>query len=133
VEAMKKILVIDDYLNTREVMVDFLSKTGDYKFFQASDGKEGIKMFDSWCPDIVIIDLGIGGIRGEEIVRLIKKNPQNKTKVIVLGSRDDLDREPMAKAAGCDIFLKKPFHLLKLQEAVGRLFKNNCREIFTCR
>ncbi len=126
--AKAKILVIDDYMDTRKVMVNFLTENGDYKLLEASDGGEGAKIFHSWHPDIVIVDLGIAVIRGEELVRLIKDS-HSKTKVIVLGGNYDLDREPVVMAAGCDIFLKKPFHLLILQKEVEKLL----RVCLTCR
>jgi len=125
-----KILVIDDEDQIRKITVKFLEKNGGYEIFQAANGTEGIKMFESHHPDIVITDLNMPGIRGEEVVRYIKKS-KTKTKVIAVSGEPYL--EPVVKAAGCDIFLTKPFHLLQLQETVERLLKRNCIKTLTCR
>jgi len=120
--AKAKILVIDDEDEMRKITVKFLEKNGNYEIFQAANGREGIKMFESHHPDIVITDLNMPGIRGEEVVRHIR-NKTTKTKVIAVSGEPYL--ETVVKAAGCDVFLKKPFHLLKLQEAVEKLLKKN--------
>ena len=127
---MKKILVIDDEDEIRKITVKFLKKNGGYEIFQAANGREGINMFESHHPDIVVTDLKMPGMRGEEVVRHIRKS-NAKTKVIAVSGEPYL--EPVVKAAGCDVFLKKPFHLLQLQEAVEKLLKKNCIKTLTCR
>jgi len=127
---LKKILVIDDEDQIRKITVKFLEKNGGYEVFQAANGREGINMFESHHPDVVITDLNMPGMRGEEVVRYIR-NKTTKTKVIAVSGEPYL--EPVVKAAGCDVFLKKPFHLLQLQEAVEKLLKKNCIKILTCR
>ena len=119
--AKIKILVIDDEKDQRKAIIRFLSKGRDYEFFEAADDKAGIRTFVIHRPDIVIVDLHLSEARGEELARFIKRDSQAKTKVICLSGNPDL--EMVARAAGCDIFLKKPFHLLTLQEAVELLLK----------
>lgn len=99
-----------------------MSKTGEYQFWEAADDKAGIRTFVIHRPDIVIIDLHLSGARGEDVTRFMKRDPKTKTKVICLSGEPQLEK--VAKAAGCDEFLVKPFHLLKLQEVVERLLAN---------
>lgn len=120
---MKKILVIDGEREQRKAIIRFLSKTGDYEFLEADNDKTGIRTFVIHHPDIVIVDLHLSGARGEEMARFIKRDPKTKTKVICLSGDPNLER--VVKAAGCDVFLKKPFHLLQLQEEMGKLLKKN--------
>ena len=122
-----KILVIENDEELRQPIVEFLGKNGSYEIFQAANGREGIKMFESHHPDIVIVDLHLSGARGEEIARFIKSDPKTETKVICLNGDPNLEK--VATAAGCDIFLTKPFHLLQLQEAVEKLLKKNCIKV----
>jgi CheY-like chemotaxis protein len=117
-----KILVIDDEDEIRKITVKFLEKNGSYELFQSANGREGIKMFESHHPDIVITVLNMPGMRGEEVARYIKKNPETKTKVIGIGTEADLQQ--VAKAAGCDRLIKTSFHLLKLQEMVEDILKS---------
>jgi len=129
--AKTKILLIESEKEIRKSIINFLSKTGDYRFFEASDGEDGITMFNFHRPNIVIIDLRVSGVRGEEVIRIIKRPLHNETNMICFSSNSEL--EEVAKAAGCDVFLKKPFHLLQLQEAVEKLLKKNCIKTLTCR
>lgn len=113
---MKKILVIDDEETTRWSLKQVFKK--DYDVFQAADGQEGVEMITAHNPDLVITDLTMPRLRGEEIVKLVKRD-HLKTKVIVLTARAYL--EPVAKAAGCDAFFEKPFDVFVLRGEVERL------------
>lgn len=110
----KKILVIDDEENIRNILKIFLEKDKNYKVLEAKDGKEGLEMFKKSKPDVIITDLNMPFMRGEEVVREIKKTSNPK----IICTSAEIYLEPVAKAAGCDIFLEKPFDLFELKKII---------------
>lgn len=119
-----KILVIDDNEMFRLMVITFLRKIGDYQLLEARDGKEGLEVFRKENPQLIITDLKLSKrlskMPGEEVIRIIKR-AWPKMKIIAMSG--DHEREGVAKAAGCDEFLKKPFELLQFKEAVELLLK----------
>lgn len=113
---MKKILVVDDEEWIREILKQALRT---YHVLQAVDGEEAIKIIGSHQPHLVITDLRMPSISGEELIRFIKKDPHTNIKIIALSGEDW--REPVARSAGCDAFFLKPFDLFALREEVKRL------------
>jgi CheY-like chemotaxis protein len=123
---VKKILVVDDSESFRFVLVDYLKgtvckETGNCEILEASDGREGLAIFRKENPQLVITDLGLPRIRGEEVIRAIKKD-KPETKIIAMSGKHDL--QSVAKAAGCDEFFGKPFDLPQFKKAVEKLLKN---------
>jgi CheY-like chemotaxis protein len=118
------VLVIDDDRDCRETILAVLNVYGYYNVLQAADGQEGIKMIGQHQPALVITDLNMPKMRGEEVLRWIGRehkplNPLVKT-IALSGDNSEAVRR-VAEAAGCDLFLNKPFKILDLKAAVGSL------------
>jgi len=60
---MKKVLIVDDQSEVREFLSDFLSLKG-YEVVQASDGKQGIDVFQQENPDVAIVDVEMPVLNG---------------------------------------------------------------------
>ena len=69
---MKKILVVDDEENIRELYRDELVEDG-YEVELAEDGFVALQKFDSFCPDLVTLDVKMPGIDGLEVLRRIRE------------------------------------------------------------
>ena len=114
-----KVLIIDDKVEIRDLIVQFLGYLG-HSAVVAASGKEGLKLFaENLDIDIVITDRQMpGGMLGEEVVREIKKiSPQ--TKVVLMSGDDPEEVFRVAKVAGADIILLKPFLLEELAQALS--------------
>ena len=119
-----KILLIDDEQWVRETIAMFLEFYGYSNIVQASDGQEGIRMIWQHKPDLVITDLTMPGIRGEEVIRWIScehKPAHPEIRVVALSADPEGTAEPAVRAAGADAFLSKPFQNDELKEAVEGL------------
>ncbi len=121
---MKKILIVDDQIEVRE-LVEITLRSGDYKIFQAKNAREAIETVKTEKPDLVIMDIMMPGeMDGLEATRLLKENPQTKEcKIIMLtakGQTTDLDE---GIKAGADGYFIKPFSPLdlisKVEEMIG--------------
>lgn len=112
----KSVLLVDD----DEDIVDFLNGFfGDkYSIFQAYDGKEALKKFESETPNLVVTDIKIPEINGLELIKEIRKI--SGTKIIAISGGGDAGLNE-AKKLGADYILRKPLEMPELLELVKKL------------
>lgn len=120
----KIILLVDDEDGVRRVMAMLLRRWGYSNILEAENGEEGIRMIKEHNPTLVITDLTMSDMRGEELISWVVREykptfPQIKVMAV---SGDGLpDTEAKAMAAGGDMFLAKPYNLPDLKTAVEGL------------
>jgi len=116
---MKKILIVDDSKEIRELVIATLEPE-KYQVFEASDGAKAVALALLEKPDLVIMDIMLPGkINGIEATRIIKKNQATKScEVLILTGTDDNNvREKGLRAGAIDFFIK-PFSPLQLLEKI---------------
>ena len=106
----KKILLVDDvrlFLNLEET---FFRRTGcEIKIAQT--GVEAIKIARQEKPDLILLDLLMPEMNGDEVCRILKSDSQMKsTKVIMVTTQADEETVRRCKQAGCDDFVTKPIN-----------------------
>ncbi len=105
----KRILIIEDHEDNRQIMNDTLSAVG-FEMIEAVTGDAGVVMAESERPDLILMDIQLPGIDGYEATRLIKAKPALRhIPIIVVTSYALSGDEVKAKEAGCDAYLAKPF------------------------
>ena len=116
----RRVLVIDDLAVNRAVVRDVLTPLG-FDVFEAAAGGSGVAAIEAHAPHLVFLDLRLGEETGIEVAREIRRRwPENGPVLIALSASALAgDREAMI-AAGCDVFLSKPFHEAELLETLGR-------------
>ncbi len=112
-----KLLVVDDEPRVSEVLSEFFMDRG-YRVLKAASGDEAISNLERESVDLVVLDLHMPGLPGEEVLRHIKRSAPATKAVVVTGFPD---REASVKAIGCDAFFTKPLALEKLVRTVGAL------------
>lgn len=119
---MKRILVIDDDSQTRQMLRQALERAG-YSVVEARDGAEGLQYYQENPADLVITDILMPEKEGLETIReLREKFPSVKIIAISGGGRTGkLDFLPVAKKLGALRTLYKPFPLQELLDAVRDL------------
>jgi CheY-like chemotaxis protein len=112
---MKKILIVDDQIEVRELVEVTLSMHG-YQILHAEDGSRAFEIVKAEKPDLTIMDVMMpNGISGLEATRLIKTNDETKhCKVIMLTARGQEPDIEAGYAAGADDYFVKPFSPLQL-------------------
>jgi excisionase family DNA binding protein len=121
--ANKRILVVDDDPIIVETIVQALEEDEfDYEVISAADGFEAGLQVNHFKPDLLILDIMMPDIKGNEVCRKIKSNPDTRnTKIIVLSAYLDEDKFKEMKAYGADMCFSKPLPLPQLKEEVARL------------
>ena len=107
----KKILIVEDDININNMIREVIEKEG-YLCTQAFSGTEAILCTRVEEYHLVLLDLMLPGIGGDEFLRLYRKETQ--TPVIILSAKDELDSKVDLLSSGADDYLTKPFELREL-------------------
>jgi CheY-like chemotaxis protein len=122
---MRKILIIDDEADIREVLSTSLELTTDWKVETAPSGKEGIVKAIEYRPDAIVLDFMMPEMDGPTTARMLQAQPETSaTPVVLLTAKAQMsDREALIKNGGIKAVLAKPFDPLtigdEIKEALG--------------
>ena len=72
---MKKILIVEDNKDSREILGLFVTKVG-YQVIKASNSREAITQAEAECPDLILMDLDLPDADGIKTTAILKKNPK---------------------------------------------------------
>ncbi len=115
-----KILVVDDDQAICNLIVRFLSQQ-NYEIQYAYDGKSALEIFDTFLPDLVILDINLPDALGYNICEEMQKRID--VLILMLTSRSDLEDKKKAFVTGADDYLTKPFDLEELQYRLKAILK----------
>lgn len=116
----KKILVVDDEEKILEVVTSLLENKG-YSVCQAQDGKNAIMRFEQGNFALIILDLMLPDITGEEICRKIRA--KSRVPIIMLTAKADEEALLHGLNIGADDYITKPFSLKELAARVEVLLR----------
>ncbi|SDR28039.1 two-component system, cell cycle response regulator DivK [Rhizobiales bacterium GAS191] len=119
----KRILVVEDTEDNRQIIRDLLASAG-YDMIEAVTGEEGVAMAAEHRPDLILMDIQLPVLDGYEATRRIKADPALRhIPVIAVTSYALSGDEAKAREAGCDAYVAKPFSprqlLAKVREFIG--------------
>jgi len=105
----KRILVIEDTEDNRQIIRDLLSSVG-YELIEAVDGAAGVALALKERPDLILMDIQLPEIDGYEATRRIRAIPElARTPIIAVTSYALSGDEAKTREAGCDGYVAKPF------------------------
>lgn len=104
----KKILIIEDEQTLADSLAFAFKKEG-YEVATAAAGDKGLALFRASNPDLVILDLMLPGMPGEEVCREIRKT--SEVPIMVLSAKDTETDKVVALELGADDYVTKPFSL----------------------
>jgi len=122
-DEKKRILVVDDDPIISETIVQALEEDEyDYEVVSASDGFEAGLQINHFSPHLLILDIMMPDIKGDEVCKKIKSNEDTKDiKIIVLSAYLDDEKFKKMKEHGADICFSKPLPLPQLKKEVAKL------------
>ena len=115
---MKRILIIDDDIHIGNVLEETLSKEG-YGISRAYSGTEALLVLSKSKPDLVLLDLMLPGLDGEDVLPKIKGIP-----VIVVSAKVDIDNKVDVLLGGAVDYVTKPFHMKELLARISVHLRN---------
>ena len=122
-ERHKTVVIVEDEEDFCEILSCLFQKAG-YRTRVAGDGENGLRCIEETHPDLVILDLSLPRMSGEEVCRELKDSYDKSLAsipVIVVTAKDsDADRLA-TKAMGADAYITKPFSLTSLMDEALKL------------
>ena len=109
--SKKKILIVEDEIKILEVVTSLMEKQG-YEVYQAEDGKQALKIFYNNEISLIILDLMLPDISGEEICMKIRE--KSRVPIIMLTAKVDESNLLQGLDIGADDYITKPFSLMEL-------------------
>ncbi|HET6883985.1 MAG TPA: ATP-binding protein [Pirellulales bacterium] len=116
------ILVVDDTAEMRALLGELLRE--DYRVLFARDGEEGLEMALRHLPDLILSDVMMPRVDGQEFCRRIRANPAtSQTAFVLLTARTEVSMKVHGLDCGADDYLTKPFEEEELKARVRSLLK----------
>lgn len=117
---MNKILIIEDEPSVLEAISAYLRKEG-YEVYTAERGYKGLEYFKNIKFDLIILDLMLPDISGEEICKIIRKD--SSAYIFMLTAKSSLEERIKGLDLGADEYLVKPFSPREIVARVNALFR----------
>jgi DNA-binding response OmpR family regulator len=121
-----KILVVDDEEKIAQVVKAYLEKE-DFEVITAVDGQSALDLFEKENVNLVILDLMLPKISGEEVCKTIRT--KSDIPIIMLTAKSDIDDKVEGISMGADDYLTKPFSVKELVVRVRALLRRAYRDI----
>src|SRR5579864_3986805 len=126
-----RVLIVDDEVGIRRFLRASLTAHG-YSVQEASTGEEALQVVPAFRPDVILLDLGLPGLGGSEVIRCLREWTQ--TPIVILSVQGDESAKIAALDLGADDYLTKPFGagelLARIRAALRRASKPEDGPIF---
>jgi len=117
---MKKILVIDDDIDISNLLYEILTGEGHFDVMRAYSGTEAVMILSEKTPDLILLDLMLPGLSGEEVISRIKNIP-----VIVVSAKAGIDDKVNLLLGGAVDYITKPFDIRELLARISVALRNS--------
>lgn len=120
--SVKKILVVDDEPKIAEVVKSYLEHSG-YEVFTAYDGKSALDLLERLKPSLIVLDLMLPDISGEEICRMVRE--KTRTPIIMLTAKVEEESILRGLDIGADDYVTKPFSPKQLVARIAAILRRS--------
>jgi two-component system OmpR family response regulator len=117
---MKRVLVIDDDEEIRQLLAEYLERNG-YAVITLADGRNVFKTLDTHAVDVIVLDIMMPGPDGLEVCRTLRS--RSDIPVLMLSARGDPVDRVVGLEIGADDYLAKPFHPRELLARINVILK----------
>jgi len=125
------VLVIDDEPRIARLVRDYLDQAG-FRVVEAADGGEAVDAFRNHRPDLLIVDLGLPGIDGLDVIRQVRSS--SDVPIIILSARSDETDRVVGLELGADDYVVKPFGpkelVARVRALLRRVDNNGSADVF---
>ena len=116
---MKHILIVDDDIHISNMLFEVLTKQ-EYKVSRAYSGTEALLFLSMEKPDLILLDLMLPGLSGEEVLEKIKDIP-----TIIVSAKEDMDNKVNLLMGGAADYVTKPFDMNELLARINIQLRNS--------
>jgi len=120
-EALRTILLVEDFDDTRLMMKLWLMKNG-YRVLEAGTGEEAINVAQRELPDLIIMDVMMPGMNGLDATQRIREyQALRRTPIVAVSAYGADEYRSIAIEAGCNEYVSTPFEPSALAELIKSL------------
>ena len=119
---MTKVLIVEDEISFSDALA-YLLKKESYEVEVAVNGKEAIDLFNSFKPDLILLDLMIPEVSGTEVCRVIRSTSQ--VPIIMLTAKDSEIDKVVGLELGADDYVTKPYSSRELLARIKAVMRRN--------
>jgi CheY-like chemotaxis protein len=122
-----KILVVDDNVHMRKLVITILQAFGVIQLFEAESGERAWEILRESNPDVVVLDWMMEGLSGLDLVQMIRTDPKTPNPfvpVIMLTGHTHIDRVRQARDAGINEFIAKPISVKTMMSRLMSVIEN---------
>lgn len=123
---MKKILIIEDDNTINELLFDLLNNT--YTITQAYAGSEGKRLVETTSFDLILLDLMLPGITGEELIKQVRE--KSEVPIIVITAKAEVDVLANVLKLGANDYIAKPFNTVEVLARIEAQLRDHKKESF---
>lgn len=120
-----KILIVDDDTNIAELISLYLQKEG-YDTLEVYSGKKAIETYESYQPDLILLDIMLPEMDGYDVCKSIRKT--SKTPIIMLTAKCEVFDKVLGLELGADDYISKPFDPKELIARVKAVLRRSIKE-----
>jgi len=125
----KKILIVDDNQDSRELVSKILKSRG-YRTIEAIDGEEALEKAMSEKPDLILMDISIPKIDGYEVTKRLKSTEEFKyIPIVALTAHAMKGDRAKALEAGCEGYISKPINVRELPNQIKAFLKGRWESV----
>jgi adenylate cyclase len=118
------ILIVDDNEDNRYTLQMLLEADGHERIASASGGNDAMALIEKQKFSLVLLDMMMPDLNGDEVLRMIKSNPDTRDIPVVMISADtDTDKISKCIELGADDYLPKPFNPTILRARIGSVLR----------
>ncbi len=125
VTVSAKVLIVDDDKNICELLRLYLEKDG-YQTEIALNGKTALALFESWQPDLILLDVMLPYINGIQVCEEIRRT--SAIPVLMITARSETEDKIMGLEIGADDYVTKPFEPKEVMARVKALLRRTVRK-----
>lgn len=119
-DEITKVLVVDDEPKIVEVVRSYLEKSG-YEVHEAYNGRQALEMFEKIAPSLIILDLMLPDIFGEDVCKTIRRT--SRVPIIMLTAKAEEENILNGLDIGADDYIAKPFSPKQLIARISALLR----------
>ena len=117
---MTKVLIVEDEISFSDALA-YLLKKESYEVEVAVNGKQAIDLFNSFAPDLILLDLMIPEVSGTEVCRIIRSTSQ--VPIIMLTAKDSEIDKVVGLELGADDYVTKPYSSRELIARINAVLR----------
>ena len=120
---MRRVLIIEDDADQREILALFIREAG-WEVLEAANGEAGIKAARSWSPEVIFCDLLMEGVNGFQVCRQLKTSPATQDiKILMMTSKSQDSDRFWGLKQGADDYMTKPYEDEELLSNIANLLR----------